>query len=112
MRAVSIAEGNMPTTFYIHIGVPKTGSKSIQYTMSENREALLASGINYLEVDRNHGPFLISLLSDEPHKNPHNIRKLVDTPEKAESYNAANRERLTEALAANRSPKFVISGEG
>jgi hypothetical protein len=109
---VSIAEGNMPTTFYIHIGVPKTGSKSIQYTMSENREALLASGINYLEVDRNHGPFLISLLSDEPHKNPHNIRKLVDTPEKAASYNAANRERLTKALAENRSPKFVISGEG
>ena len=111
-RAVSIPERNMPTTFYIHIGVPKTGSKSIQYTMSENREALLASGINYLDVDRNHGPFLISLLSDEPHKNPHNIKKLVDTPEKAASYNAANRERLTEALAGNKSPKFVISGEG
>ena len=102
----------MRTTIYIHIGVHKTGSKSIQYTLSGNREALLASGINYLEIDRNHGPFLISLLSDEPHKNPINIHRLVDTPEKAVSYNAANRKRLTKALQTNRSPKFVISGEG
>jgi hypothetical protein len=102
----------MRPTFYIHIGMPKAGSKSIQETMADNRETLLAHGINYLPVERNHGPFLISLLSDEPHKDPRNIRKYLDTPDKAEAYNADRREQLIKALSGNRSPKVVISGEG
>jgi hypothetical protein len=102
----------MRPTFYIHIGMPKAGSKSIQETMSENRETLLAHGIDYLPVERNHGPFLISLLSDEPHKDPRNIRKYLDTPDKAEAYNADRREQLIKALSSTRSAKVVISGEG
>jgi Tetratricopeptide repeat len=102
----------MRATFYIHIGVHKTGTKSIQYTCSENRDKLLEHGINYLPGDPNHGPPLISLFSDHPHEDIRNIMRHVDTPEKAASLNASTRYEITKALRRNRSPKMVISGEG
>jgi tetratricopeptide (TPR) repeat protein len=102
----------MRSTFYIHIGVHKTGTKSIQQTLSANRGKLLPRGINYLPGDPNHGPVLISLLSDSPHEDLRNIRRHVDTPEKAASYNASAKHRITQALSRNKSPKIVISGEG
>jgi hypothetical protein len=102
----------MRSTFYIHIGVHKTGTKSIQQTFFDNREKLLAHGINYLPGGPNHGPSLVSLLADNPHEDTRNIRRHVDTPEKAASYNAWTEHHITKALARNRSPKMVISGEG
>lgn len=102
----------MGTTFYIHIGIHKTGSTSIQHSMAENRDLLLARGINYLPIDRNHGPLFISLLSKRPHEDVRNVKRYIDTPERAASFNARNNQRLTEALASNQSPKVVISGEG
>ena len=102
----------MRTTFYIHIGVHKTGTKSIQYTLFNNREKLLEHGINYLRLESNHAPALISLLSDSPHTYARNILRHVDTPEKAAVYNASIKQQLTEELSNNRSPKVVISGEG
>jgi hypothetical protein len=102
----------MRSTFYIHIGVHKTGTKSIQHTLAKNRKTLLAHGINSLPGDPNHGPDLISLLSENPHEETRNIRKHVDTPEKAAVRNAATARRIRKALARNRSPKMVISGEG
>lgn len=101
----------MGTTFYIHIGVHKTGTKSIQQTFADNRDNLLARGINYLPGDPNHGPALISLLSDTPHEDIRNIRRHVDTPEKAAVYNAWTKHKLAKTLARNQSPKTVISGE-
>ena len=102
----------MRTTFYIHIGVHKTGSTSIQQTMLGNRDKLLARGVNYLSIESNHGPLFISLLADVPHKDTRNIRRFVDTPAKARLYNLRNKWLLKSALWRNRSPKFVISGEG
>jgi hypothetical protein len=102
----------MRAKFYIHIGVHKTGTKSIQHTLSENRAALLAHGINSFPGHPNHGPALISLLAENPHEGTRNLRKHVDTPEKAASYNASIAHEIKRALARNRSPKMVISGEG
>jgi tetratricopeptide (TPR) repeat protein len=102
----------MRTNFYIHIGVHKTGTKSIQHTLADNRTTLLARGINSFPGDPNHGPALISLLADYPHADSRNIRKHLDTPEKAASYNESTRHDIEKALRSNRSPKMVISGEG
>jgi Tetratricopeptide repeat len=102
----------MRTTFYIHIGVHKTGTKSIQLTLANNRKKLLAHGINSFPGDPNHGPDLISLLSESPHREARNIRMHVDTPEKAASLNTSNAKQIRKALTRNRSPKMVISGEG
>jgi hypothetical protein len=102
----------MRATFYIHIGVPKTGSKSIQRTLSRNRDKLLARGINFFPDAPNQSIILGLLLSDAPHKNFHNIKWHVDTPEKAESFNDSTKEKIAKWLAQNRSPKMLISGEG
>ena len=102
----------MRAMVYLHIGLHKTGTTSIQQTMYESRETLLAHGINYLAIDANHGPIIISMLSDAPDKDPRNIRRFIDTPAKARVYNTWNRRRLKRELRRNRSPKFLISGEG
>jgi hypothetical protein len=102
----------MRPTFYIHIGVPKTGSKSIQNTLSKNRDKLLAHGINFFPRAPNQSVILGLLLSDAPHKNVHGIMKHVDTPEKAASFNETTKHEITKWLAQNRSPKMLISGEG
>jgi tetratricopeptide (TPR) repeat protein len=102
----------MRTKFYIHIGVHKTGTKSIQHMLADNRSTLLTYGINSFPGDRNHGPTLISLLADYPHGDTRNIRKHLDTPEKAVSFNESKRHEIVKTLRRNRAPKMVISGEG
>jgi len=101
----------MHSTFYVHIGVHKTGSSSIQETLSRNRATLLKHGINSFPGHPNHGLTLLSLLADKPHEDMHNIRWHVDTQEKAASFNASMRHEIAQTLARNRSPKMVVSGE-
>lgn len=102
----------MRAKFYIHIGVHKTGTKSIQYALSDNRATLLAHGINSLPGGPNHGPALMSLLRDDPHDTPRNIRRHLDTPEKTASFNSSISFLIKKALEQNVSGKMVISGEG
>lgn len=102
----------MRAKFYIHIGVPKTGTKSIQYALSDNRAILLAHGINSLPFGPNHGTPLISLLRENPHKIPRNLLRHLDTPEKTASFNSSIGFRIKKALERNVSGKMVISGEG
>jgi len=102
----------MRTNFYIHIGVPKTGSKSIQNALSENRDKLLEHGIGLFPGPPNLSYVLGSLLSDEPHKRFRNIRRRVDTREKAQTLNESTRYEISKALEHNRSAKVVLSGEG
>jgi hypothetical protein len=101
----------MGTTFYIHIGVPKTGTTSIQHTLFDNRAKLLSEGINYLALARNHAGALMPLVVDEPHKHRRYLRRSIDTSEKARSRNEATRLRLEHELTTNRCQKVLISGE-
>ena len=48
----------MKTNFYIHIGLHKTGSTSIQATLFKNRAALHEHGIHYLGLSQNHSTTL------------------------------------------------------
>ena len=102
----------MATTIYLHIGVHKTGTTSIQQTMKRQREMLLGHDINYLGMRENHGAVFLSLLSDAPERYRRNVDKRNDTPEKAAAYNERNEQELLELLSANRSSKLLISGEG
>src|SRR5688500_10321695 len=102
----------MATTIYLHIGVHKTGTTSIQQTMKRQREMLLEHDINYLGMRENHGAVILSLLSDAPERYRRNVDKRRDTPEKAAAHNERNEQELLELLSANRSSKLLISGEG
>jgi hypothetical protein len=100
------------TTFYVHIGVYKTGSTSIQNTLFNNREKLLENGINYLSIEPNHSPMFFSLFAREPHEDLRNIMRRMDTPEKAAAFNDAIKRKLRDEFSKNKSPKMVISAEG
>jgi hypothetical protein len=101
----------MRPTIYIHAGMHKTGTTSIQTTLFRNRRWLQRHGANYLSISENHSTTLYPLFSAEPHRLPVNARKGFDTEEKAARRNAAIRKALTRALAANTSPRLVVSGE-
>jgi hypothetical protein len=97
--------------FYIHIGMPKTGSTSIQRNFFELRPFLLERGVNYLDLRHHNHNALSSLLSDAPHRHHFNILRGFNTPEKAAAFNDKIRKRLMRGLRTNTSKKFVISAE-
>lgn len=102
----------MKSTIYIHIGVHKTGSSSIQAALYENRRKLARHDIHYFGIAENHSETLYPLFCDAPHKYAFNQRAGVDSEEKAARKNAATARALRRALAANRCSRFVISAEG
>jgi hypothetical protein len=97
--------------FYIHIGMPKAGSSSIQRNFFKLRTFLLERNINYLDLQRNHSRTLGSLLSDAPHRYHFNAFRGINSPQKAAAYNDKVRKRLMQELEKNTSKKFLVSGE-
>jgi hypothetical protein len=90
--------------FYIHIGVPKTGTSSIQKTMFKNRDRLLDNGINYLSVRANSGRVFASMLRDDPQPSTSRRHFAARKTERL-------RRQVLKELSSNRSRKFVISTE-
>ena len=101
----------MKATVYLHIGMHKTGTTSIQATLFKNRERLLAHDINYLSINQNHSESIYPLVCERPHL--YHVNKLVgiDTEEKAAQRNASIDSALKSALESNTCSRFVISGE-
>ncbi|MBT9292143.1 hypothetical protein [Prosthecodimorpha staleyi] len=58
----------MPRTLYLHIGMPKTGSTSIQESFDAHRAELLAAGINYLDFGPSHSKVFLALFSPKKMK--------------------------------------------
>ena len=54
-------------TIYLHIGIGKTGTLSIQNFLAANYELLLSAGINYLGTGRMHHNFAKSFITNIPH---------------------------------------------
>lgn len=101
----------MKADIYIHIGVHKTGTSSIQAALYGNRRKLQRHDINYLGIDENHSTTLFPLFCDAPEKYWINRRAGIDTAAKAARKNAATARALRRALDGNRCSRFVISGE-
>lgn len=101
----------MQANIYIHIGLHKTGTTSIQATFFKNRRKLLAHGINYLPLSENHSVTLYPLFIDAPHRYRPNRLAGIDTVEKAAKKNAATERALRHTLDSNTCGSLVISGE-
>lgn len=101
----------MKANIYLHIGLHKTGTSSIQATLFNNRKKLLAHGINYLPLSENHSITLYPLFIEAPHRYRPNRIAGIDTQEKAAKKNAATEAALRRALEANSCGSIVISGE-
>lgn len=97
---------------FLHIGLPKTGTTTIQQTFFENRKALSENfGIYYPGFAPNHGTNFYSIFCERPHKYGVNVAKGRATPEEVREFNSAKFEKIRRHLKKNTCRKLVISGE-
>lgn len=110
------------TEVYIHIGMPKAGSTSIQNTLFLNREQLAKHGVGYLNLAKNHSRILYTLFGSERDKKREKrkrkgfhpvTKRVLGLKQDAIETDAATLAHLFDReLASNTMPKFVLSGEG
>ncbi len=93
----------------IHIGMPKTGSTSIQRTLYKNLNdpAFFYAGLG----NKNHGKLIASLFLEKGKLYPA-YRKEGYTSEDIEKVNKKTKKRLTESINSSIADTMIISGEG
>jgi hypothetical protein len=101
------------TTLYLHIGMPKAGSTSIQTAFADGQEHLAGHGVGYFDLGKNHSSLLIALFRGEkPKKVPKFFRKMLDRKSRRTGLDKAALVRAFDnALSANCMPKLVMSAE-
>lgn len=97
-----------PPTCYIHVGMPKTGTTSIQDALSENRPA---TDFAYLKIrPANHSRLIFTVFSKNPEKLPYYRKLGLGRPE-IDAIRADYTRKLERQVRQNRSRKLLISGE-
>lgn len=98
---------------FLHIGMHKTGTSSIQQTLHGSAELLQAHGIAWFPAaEPNHSRTVVSAFTAEPHRYPVNRRLGLHEPDAAARYAEACRDRLSAFLSDAPGPRLVVSGEG
>lgn len=97
----------------VHIGVHKTGTKSIQRTLHTHRSLLAgAYDMRFIaSLPSTGGVWLYSRFCDTPHRYPGNIQGGHDTPERAREINRRRSQELDSLLAEARESTLVLSEE-
>ena len=107
------------TTIYLHIGLGKTGTSTIQNNLFANKGVLDEKfGILYPTFDlgyqhflENHNIFIKSLFSKNATKLYHNILYGIDTPEKVATENKKYLKLFEEQLKESTATKMILSAE-
>jgi hypothetical protein len=97
---------------YVHIGMHKTGTTSIQKMMHTNARLLLAHGIYYPTIFENHSFFLCLMFATSPEKWGLYVRCGYTTLEKVKKINACYRKLLMRELKNPKINTVIFSGEG
>ncbi len=99
-------------TLFLHVGMHKTGTSSIQETLHAHRAILPSFGFAYFEAERNHSRAIASIVADNPHL--HTANRLAGRHDRdaAIRYAEESRQALLAFLAAPPAPNLIISGEG
>lgn len=98
-------------TVYLHAGLHKTGTSTIQRSLYNARTVLARAGILYPDLGINHSHRIVSCFSDEPERFHLNVRNGIYGQALA-GFNEDTRQRLWAALTDTEYDKIVISGEG
>ncbi len=96
---------------FLHIGMHKTGTTTLQNTLSAHRSLLAEHGINYLDLGANHSRPLYSMFAEHPETYHANRRAGLSDASEAAAYNANNKARVERLLTANNALVTIISGE-
>lgn len=97
---------------YIHIGLHKTGTTSIQRAMFANRKLLQKEkSIHYPDFAPNHGKVIYSLFTRDPLKYGVNLKSGHDSEEKIRQHNARMQQKIENGLRDQKCRKVVFSGE-
>lgn len=97
-------------TIFVHIGIPKTGTTTLQGWLSRNRASLAAQGVLYPLATPNHNDLYLALC-EAPHQEHHLIRlgytDAAAARERADQFAT----ELAGAIQSSKAPKVLISGE-
>ena len=97
-------------TCYLHIGMHKTGTSSIQRSLRQSREVLQEYSINYCGFIESHG-FLRSVLTKEPELLNFNIIHGFALPELCAARDAVLRDSLIRELEETKCNSSMLSAE-
>lgn len=99
-------------TLFLHIGMPKAGSTTIQDTLFARRLDLAAAGFRYPDLGESHSKIFLSLFSPKKMKlRPRAIGRLGFT-KSSKTYDLGDLERLlVEELTATDASTVIASGE-
>jgi hypothetical protein len=97
----------------IHIGMPKTGTTSLQSTLHRNRDFLLGEGILYPELSKiKHAHHLLMPLFTPPDRVWSRVKSVYGTsPSALLSGAKAEWESILEAVRTNKPEKLILSTE-
>ena len=94
-------------TLYLHIGMPKTGSTSIQSALRSGKEHLAGQGVGYFDLGKNRSSLRKALVrGKEAKKIPKFFRKTLDRELRTGMDRAALVRAFDSALTSNRMPKL------
>lgn len=107
----------MIKSIYLHAGVPKTASTSIQNLLGEHREILNENGYLYPQFKIcgkrmfNHGIPFCSLLAEDPAKYHVNIRNGLTDDSVIEKRHDEYKKEISEQIAGFKGENLILSGE-
>jgi hypothetical protein len=96
---------------FLHVGMHKTGTSSIQQTLFDHRPLLQEAGLSYWGAEPNHSVSIVAAFHEEPHLYHMNRRAGRHTPEAATAWGRECRARLEAFLAEAPGPRLILSGE-
>lgn len=101
------------STLYLHIGMTKTGSTSIEVTLHESRAALLAHGIDYLDLGQNHSKLMQVAARQTAKGLKGDILAILGLEKDARDYDPKLvLDAMVKRFRARRAPITVMSGQG
>ncbi|MBY0334491.1 MAG: hypothetical protein K2X49_27860 [Acetobacteraceae bacterium] len=99
-------------TLFLHVGMHKTGTTSIQQTLHAHQAALREAGLSWFaDAEPNHSRVVFSAFTGAPHLYHVNRRHGLHRPADAAQHAAESRARLTAFLHGAPGPGLILSGE-
>lgn len=97
---------------YIHVGLHKTGTSTIQSCLFSNRKSLESTeGYCYPSINKNHGGTIYTMFSDTPENFITNVKNNLTDPQKISEYKKKLFTLYQDEMSKTTATNLVISGE-